>query len=289
MKLQKIGETALNLLFIAVGSVMLALSVNLFFQPNNIVPGGINGVAMLIYHFVPSIALGTWILILNLPLFLLAWKFLGLKFIIYSLIGTVISSVAINLTTSLPPIDAEPLMAVVAGGALMGIGIGFVFMRGATTGGSDVIARLLKIPFPHMRMGILMLAIDGIVVASSVLLYGITIGLYSAVTVFVASKAIDAVLYGSNTERVAYIISEKQAEIVSAIDIQLGRGATYLNGEGTFSHQPKQIILCAIKRQQIAILKNIVKHIDSNAFVIVTEAHEVLGEGFQRHDSAHHY
>jgi uncharacterized membrane-anchored protein YitT (DUF2179 family) len=188
-------------------------------------------------------------------------------------------------TALLPPIETEPLLAGVFGGLMAGVGLGIVFMKGATTGGGDIIARLLKFPFPHIQLGRLILAFDSCVVAASWLVFGsVNNMLYAVVSLFISSRAIDAILYGMNVERMAFIISDDIPRLVAAISEQLHRGATLLHGEGTYTGKERKIILCAVKRQQIAALKALVKETDPKAFLILTEAHEVLGEGFGDYD-----
>jgi uncharacterized membrane-anchored protein YitT (DUF2179 family) len=279
-------KTAFDLLVVTVGGSLFALAVSLFLAPNQIVPGGITGASILITRFLPGVGVGTLVILLNLPLFAFAFFKLGRGFLLYSAYGTFIASVMIDLVAHFaPPIDTEPLMAALAGGVLEGLGLGLVFTRGATTGGSDIIARLLKLPFPTMRMGRLMLAVDGMVVMASMLVFGhINPGLHAILAIFVSSRTVDALLYGLDIERAAYIISERCEDIADAINKRLERGATLLNGRGAYTGHERTIILCAVKRQQVAVLKRLVKDIDPRAFIILMAAHEVLGEGFKYYD-----
>lgn len=274
--------TLLDFALITLGSTVFAVAVVMFLNPYNIVPGGVTGVAMILCELIPVLPLGATILVINAPLFFLSWKLLGHKFLLYTAFGTVVSSVAIDLLTYIvPPVETEPLLAGVFGGVISGAGLGLVFIRGATTGGSDIIARLLKVPFPHVQIGRLMLVFDGcVVIASGMVFRSVNSMLYAAIALYISTKALDSILYGMNIERVAYIISDKYTEIVNEISESLERGATLLHGEGAFSGAPKRIVLCAIKRQQITQIKTIVKRIDPKAFMILTDAGEVLGEGF---------
>lgn len=275
-----------DIFIIVAGGCTFAVSVNVFFDPFQIAPGGVTGIALLVNTVVPILPIGTLVLILNVPLFFLSWKFLGHRFLLLSFFGTVVSSLAINYLNFIPvPTDLDPLLAALVGGVLCGAGLGLVFLRGATTGGSDIVARLLKVAFPHMQMGRLILFFDGLVVAASGIVFGsFKNAVYAAVALYVSTLTLDGLLYGTKTARVVYIISEKTREVTDAISRELQRGTTLLNAEGGYTHTPKQVILCAIKPQQIAILKEIVKQADPSAFIILTEAHEVLGEGFQDYD-----
>jgi uncharacterized membrane-anchored protein YitT (DUF2179 family) len=176
-------------------------------------------------------------------------------------------------------------MGAIFGGLLMGAGQGVVFSRGATTGGADVAARLLKMALPHLQMGQLIMGIDLVIILLSGFVYGsINNVLYAVISLYICTSVLDAVLYGPNVARVAYIVSDDAAEIARAIVNGLTRGATLLHGEGAFTGDPKKVILCAVKRQQIASLKATVSAIDPNAFIILGQANEVLGEGFLRYD-----
>ncbi|MDR3208138.1 MAG: YitT family protein [Oscillospiraceae bacterium] len=272
-------------LFITVGSAFMAVAVHFFLDPHNIVPGGVTGIAMMINYLMPQFPIGLTIIVINLPLFVLSWRFAGRRFLIYTIYGTVASSLLIDAIAYWGTATVEPLLAAIFGGVPRGAGRGLVFTRGATTGGSDVAARLLKLIFSHMHMGRLMLGVDLVVIAAAWAVFGrIDAALYAVVTLYVSTTAADAILYGLNTARVAYIISDRVDEVVRGIDAALGRGATLLHGEGAYTGDPKKVILCAIKRTQIAILKEIVKEIDPAAFIILSEAHEVLGEGFRDYD-----
>ena len=279
-------KRATDLIIIAFGGAVFALSVVLLLDPYNIVPGGITGLTLLIYELLPILPLGMMIIILNIPLFAVSWRLLGHEFLLYSGFGTLISSLLIDLFGRLlPPIETEPLLAAIFGGLLMGVGIGIIFMRGATTGGSVIIARLLKLPFPGMNIGRLMLIVDGLVAVAAGFVFGSANNmLYAIIAIYISSVAIDGILYGMNVERMAFIISDYIPEIIAVISEKLGRGATILHGEGSYSGEERKIILCAIKRQQITTLKSIVKETDPKAFLILTEANEVLGEGFADYD-----
>lgn len=282
MKPDKKLKVVLDILIITLGAAVYAFAVATLLEPYGIVPGGVTGLSMLLCHIFPVLPLGTTILVINTPLFILAWKFLGRQFVLYTAYGTVAASLLIDLAGGIvPQVEIEPMLAGVFGGLLMGAGLGLVFTKGATTGGSDIIARLLKLLLPSVQMGKLILAFDGIVCILSGIVFGsINNMLFAAITLFISSRALDGILYGMNIERVAYIVTERPEEIARAIGTRIQRGATLLHGEGAFSGNPRKLILCAIKRQQIAQLKNMVKEMDENAFLILTEANEIYGEGF---------
>ncbi|MCL2003120.1 MAG: YitT family protein [Oscillospiraceae bacterium] len=279
-------QTITDLLVIALGAALFALSVTLLLDPYGIVPGGVTGIAMLLCALFPVLPLGMTVLVLNIPLFLLGWRLLGHRFLLYTGFGTLVCAVLIDGFARLPlTVDTEPLLAGVFGGLLMGAGLGLVFLKGATTGGSDIIARLLKIPLPHIQIGKLMLAFDGCVVVAAGFVFGsVNHMLYAVITLFIGAKTLDGILYGLNVERLAFIISDRVSDIVEAISARLGRGVTLLHGEGAYTGRERKIVLCAVKRQQITDLKNLVRESDPAAFIILTEANEVLGEGFTDYD-----
>ncbi len=268
------------------GAALMAVAVNMFLEPNRIVSGGVTGLSMTVNFLFPQIPIGTLVLVINIPLFLLSWKFVGSRFLFSTIYGTTIFSVLIDLSAPfLPAINIEPLLAAVFGGVFMGAGMGIVFLCGATTGGSDVAARLIKLLVPHAQMGQLILLIDAVIITlAGIVLGSISGSFYAAITIYVDSVVLDKILYGTNYARVAYIISEKHQEIAQEIVGKLRRGVTFLNGQGAYSNKDKKVLLCVIKRQQIASLKSLVKGIDPDAFVILSEANEVLGEGFGVYD-----
>ncbi|MDR0293618.1 MAG: YitT family protein [Oscillospiraceae bacterium] len=275
-----------DLFIIALGGALFALSVALLLDPYGIVPGGVTGAAMLLCALLPRLPLGLTVLAFNIPLFLLSWRIFGHRFLLYTGFGTLVSSLLIDLFARLPPVETDPLLAGVFGGLLMGAGLGLVFTRGATTGGSDIIARLLKIPFPHIQLGRLMLAVDGCVAAAAGFVFGsVNHTLYAVITLYISARAMDGILYGMNVERLAFVISDRIPQIAGAIGERLGRGATLLRGEGAYTGAERRVLLCAVKRQQVAALKTLVRETDPGAFVILTEASEVLGEGFADYEN----
>ena len=275
----------LDVLIIALGSAIYALGFDLFFSPNGLNAGGVTGLAMVFKKLTGLGSIGVLAIIMNVPLFLLGLKRLGGKFFFGSLLGMMVSNLAIDaLPMVLPPAQVEPLLAALYGGVLSGLGLGLVFIRGASTGGSDIAVRLVQLRHRSFSMGKVMLMFDLVTVILTGLAYrDLNNALYSAVALYVNSIVLDAVIYGLDYSKVALIISDKYAEIVQAIDEKLDRGATLLHGQGTYTGQEKQVILVAIKQKQLAELKEAVSEIDRDAFVIVQNAHQVQGEGFGRY------
>lgn len=269
---------------IVAGCALFGLGFNLFMIPNDMNVGGLSGLSMIVVHLLQFGTVGTMTVLINIPLFAIGGLKLGKKFMFGSLFGMVASSVAIDLFSLFPPVQAEPLLAALYGGVLCGLGLGMVFSSGATTGGSDIIVRLLKRRWAHVPIGTINSAFDLLVVTLTGLAFGdITKCLYSGVAVFVMGQVMDAVLYRFDYSRVALIVTREHDRVAATIGRELHRGATFLHGEGAYTRETTEVVLTAVKRQQIAELKRIVVDIDPDAFIIVQEAHQVLGDGFTRY------
>ena len=268
-------------LWITLASAVFALGFDWCYVPNQITLGGMTGLGQIIHAIVPAIPVGSAVIALNLPLFLLGWRLLGWKLLASSLFATAATSLGVDLLAacySFPPMD--PMLASVFGGALIGLSLGMVFLQGATTGGTDLIARLLKLRFGHLPMGTLVMAVDLVVIALAALAFhSLSSALYGLVSLYISSLVIDRVLYGLDNAKVAYIISDRHEELTHRL-LELDRGVTLLQGKGAYSGKDKQVILCACARTQIIPVKRAVQEIDPDAFVIVCDAHEILGEGF---------
>ena len=256
------------------GSAVYALGFNWFFQPNNLSIGGFTGIAQIINHFVPALPVGVTAILLNVPLFYLGFRRQGVKLLVSSLFAMVVGSLMVDgLAAAYTFQPMDPLLACIYGGVLLGVSMGLLLQVGATTGGTELAARLLKYHLRHLSIGRLCMTLDVLVI----LLYALTFrslnnALYGIVAMYISGMAMDAVVYGSINAKMAYIISRDS----QAVDL----GVTLLNGRGAYTGDEKQVLLCAFKRSQIAAIKAAVIAIDPNAFIIVCEAHEVLGEGF---------
>ena len=265
----------------AIGSALFALGFAMFLIPNDINTGGISGLAMILRELLGFGSIGTLTLVMNIPLFLIGGVKIGKRFFAGSLIGMVLSSVLIDLFALIPFATPEPLIGGLYGGVLCGAGLGLVFMAGASTGGSDILVRLLKKRYRNLPIGSISMMFDAMVVLLTGLVFrDISKALYSGVVVFVCGQVIDAVVYRFDYSRVALIISREHEKIAKAISDQLDRGATYLHGAGSYTHQNIEVVLAVVRKGQLAELKELVMDIDENAFVIVQEAHQVLGDGF---------
>lgn len=268
-----------------VGSTIFALGFALFLMPNNMNAGGISGLAQVIVEILGFGSVGTLSILINLPLFILGGLKIGRKFFAGSMVGMLLSSVLIDLFALIEFPTVEPLVGVLYGGVLCGIGLGMVFIFGTSTGGSDILVRLLKLRYRNVPIGQISMSFDLIVVILTGLVFGdITKALYTGITVFLCGQVIDAVVYRFDYSKVVLIISKEHKAIAFAIGQRLNRGATFLHGEGSYSHRDTMVILTAVKKQQLAELKELIMEIDPNAFVIVQEAHQVLGDGFAQYN-----
>lgn len=269
---------------IVVGCALFALGFNLFLEPNGLNAGGISGISMLFVHLTSIGSVGLITALVNLPLFALAGMKIGRKFFFLSLMGMICNALFIDLFALLPRPETEPLMGALYGGALCGLGLGAVFSTGGSTGGSDIIVRLLKRKWSGVPIGSINIAFDFAVVSLTGLVFqNMSQALYCGVAIFISGKVVDAVVYSFDYSKVALIISREYEQIARLIGEELGRGVTFLYGEGSFTHTETKVVLTAVRRQQLADLKRIVTQVDPNAFIIVQDAHQVLGDGFLRY------
>lgn len=269
---------------IILGSLIFALGFDLFLVPNDLNAGGISGLSMIIVHLLGVGSVGIVTALINLPLFAIAGLKIGRKFFVGSLIGMAASAVFIDLLAGIPQPQTEPLVGALYGGAACGFGLGLVFAAGASTGGSDIIVRLMKRRWQNVPIGSIAICFDLVIVLLTGLVYwDISRALYSGVTIFLTGQVIDAVVYRFDYSKVALIISKQYDAIAKMVTTELDRGVTYLDGEGYYSGQATKVVLTAVKKQQLADLKRQVSEIDPDAFIIVQEAHQVLGDGFSRY------
>ena len=269
---------------ITVGCFLYALSINLFFVPANLNTGGLTGIA-LIFNSLWKLPVGLVVLILNLPVILLAIRFIGFRYIVWTLYSTVVSSLLIDLTVPLagmlPLGENDSLLFCIFGGVVCGVGLGMVFTQDASTGGTDVISRLVQLVFPHMTMGRLMLICDLIIVVAGALVLGNPIiALYSIVAIYLSSGAIDTVLYGLEKSQMATIVTTRGDQVCSRLLEELNRGVTRIPSLGGYSGSENETLLCAISARQMSKVQSIISEIDPTAFVIFSPVHDIMGDGF---------
>ena len=266
------------------GSAIFAAGFAFFLQPNDMSPGGISGLALILVELLGFGSVGLLSILMNLPLFILGGLKIGRRFFVGSLIGMTLSSVLIDVFAAMKLPASEPLIAIVYGGVLCGVGIGIVFVSGTSTGGSDILVRLLKLRYRNAPIGQISLTVDAVVVVLTGLVFrDMNKALYTGITVYLCGKMVDAVVYRFDYSKVAMIVSKEYEAIAREIGSKLDRGATFLHGEGSYTGENTKVVLVAIRKQQLAQLKELVMELDPGAFVIVQEAHQVLGDGFLRY------
>ena len=273
---------AVDIMFWAVGAFIYAAAVTLFIEPNEISPGGFTGIAV-IFHRLLGISSGTVLFLLNIPLIILQYKKFGGGFIVKTAAATFLVSFFLNVTESyLPSIKVDGILAAVFGGILSGLGLSLVLLRGATTGGVDVIAKFINQKYPHISVGRVILFFDFFVVVLTALIYGnIESALYSLFAIFSTSRIIDAVLYGADRGKMVLAITENGAEISQFIIKNMSRGVTILKATGAYTNMDKSVLLCAVRIHEVSELRKIILQHDKKAFILVTDVGEIIGEGFK--------
>ena len=268
-------------LIITASCALYAVGFNWMFDPNHISVGGFTGLGQIINYLLPGLPIGTIVIILNVPLFVLGWRFIGKDFLFSSVYATAVSSLMIDGLAAVHTFKPmEPILACLYGGVIIGVSCGIMLREGATTGGTELAARLLKLKFESSSIGTLCLMIDVLVTFGYALIFrDMTRALYGVIALYVSSLLMDKVVYGPNAAKMAYIISDHSEEITQKL-LELDRGVTLLDGCGAWSGRRKDVILCAFGRSHIVPIKKLVQEIDPDAFVIVCDAHEILGEGF---------
>lgn len=274
-------KRVMDYVMITVASVIYAVGVSLFLDPNSLAPGGVTGIAIILNR-ITGLETGTWVLLINIPIIALGtWKF-GLRFILSTMYCTAATSLMINFLAPFGALTTDPFLAAVAGGALMAVGIGIVFKAGATTGGTDIIVKLLRLKFPHLRTGSLFLITDAIIVAISAFVFrNVDVALYAGLVVFINSVLVDVVLYGRDGAKMIFIISDHHERITKRILEEMDIGVTYISGSGAYSGKDKSVIMCVMRKQLSPKAEEIVREEDPQAFMIVTSATEIFGEGYK--------
>ena len=268
-------------IFIGLGTALYALSLTVFLEPSGISPGGVTGLAALV-SYLTTLPTGMLTLFLNLPLIIWGFKQLGGKFIIRTTLATVIMSVWIDLFAALlPQYNGDRLLAALYGGFIGGTGIAMVFLRGGSTGGIDIAAKILHNRFPQFSIGRMVLILDGVIILLVAIVYrSFESALYTALTIFISSKVIDSAVYGDDRGKLAFIITKKAKDVTDSIYSHLARGVTVISARGGYTNAPSTLILCAVRVNEVAILHRAVREADEDCFVIIGEAGEILGEGF---------
>lgn len=274
----------LNFIGIALGATIAASGLVLFLIPNKIAAGGVSGLATVIFYLTGS-PTGLTMLALNIPLFIMAIRTMGIPFLFRTFYGAVVLSVAIDLLDLvLVPFTVDPLLSAVYGGLLMGIGLGIVVRSGGSTGGTDLASRILH-RYAHLSIGQSLMLIDTVVIIIAGVAFNLELALYGLLSLFVTTKVLDAVQEGFSSAKAAFIISEQGEKIAQRILEEMERGVTGLDGRGLYTGLERQTLLCVVSRTEITQLKTLVAEVDPKAFVILSDVREVLGEGFKENQT----
>ena len=282
VKRYNLKENWNDYVFIIVGTFLMAGSTNLFFAPVNMVPGGFTGLSIILQYLTKK-PIWMWNILFNIPLILIATKVRGWKFTRRTLIATLLFSLWLIVIPEMDVTNHNLFLVSVIGGGLMGFGLGLVFAGKATTGGTDTLAAIFQRLFPYLNTARIMPLLDVIVIVVATKVFGIEVSLYAIIAVIISGQISDGVISGQKNASMAFIISDKYEDISYAITNEMNRGATILSGYGTYTKLPRNVLLCAVNKRQIAILRDIVSEIDPLAFMILTEANEVRGQGFLKY------
>lgn len=281
MPREKIKNIIVEILGTIVGSAIMAFGVASFLLPNQLSSGGFSGIATIIYYLL-KIPMGTMIIVMNIPFFLFAVYKIGKRFFIKSLIGTISLSVFIDLIDKYPPVTTDRFLASIYGGVIIGIGTAIILKVGSSTGGTELVANLIKTYNPYISISKYLTIIDIIIVTLNVIFLGhIEIGLYSAIAIYLYGKLVDIIFEGIYFTKLLFIISDKNQEISDAIAAEVGRGVTGLYGKGMYKNNDKLILICAASRRDVYKIKDLARKIDKRSFIVVANAREVVGKGFK--------
>lgn len=282
MKRKQLFSFLVDLLFYIAGGMIYSVAVLLFLTENEISPGGLTGIATIL-NYLFSLPIGTVVFILNIPLLAAGFIKFGGIFIAKTAVATAVMSLTLDISgLFMPKMKIGPILAALFGGLLMGLGISLFMLRGATTGGTDIIAKLINRKFPHLTVGRLMLAADAAVVGLSALVYkNMESALYAVIAIYASSRVMDLILYGADRGKIIYVITDNAKELSDSIMSLINRGVTLLDVTGAYTGTKRQMLMCTVRRHEVAAVCRLATSCDKNAFIIVGEAGEVLGEGFK--------
>ncbi|MBO5322189.1 MAG: YitT family protein [Clostridia bacterium] len=272
-----------DLLWYTVGSIIYAIAVTIFISANEISPGGLTGIATLL-NYTLHVPTGLTILVLNIPILILGYIKFGGKFIISTAVATTMVSFAITFVEEVvPAVKVDKILASIFGGCLLGLGISLIMLHGATTGGVDIVAKLINKRFRHFTVGKIILILDAAVILLAVIVYkNIESALYSVVTMFASARVMDSMLYGGDRGKVIYTITSKPDEICKSVSQELSRGITLFDVTGGYTGEKRKMLMCSLRPFEVSLFYSLVEKYDPKAFIIVTEAGEIIGEGFKK-------
>lgn len=291
LKIKRATATATELLMCVAGALMYSVAVSLFVTPLKFAAGGVTGLGILVNYLFPFISTGTFVFLVNVPLFIISWRKFGFRFIARTIFATAMVSVFIDILATLGEkygwffSGEEKLVGAIFGGIIAGAGLGIVFLGGATTGGLDILARLLRLKFPHLSVGRLILICDFIVVLLSGIVYkSVESVLYSIIIVFLSSLAVDYIVAGRSHSKLLFILTDSYEEVTKDIIAICGRGVSVIPAKGGYTGQDKQLLMCVVRAHEVSRVRKVVAKYDDKPFIIITDSSEVLGQGFKSHE-----
>lgn len=288
MKQKQVVKKIFRYVFITFTATLYAVGIALFLNPNNLAPGGISGIAIILKKMFPGLpGVGMLILLINIPILAVGIKKFGIKFILSTMYSLIVSSVLIDILPivfNVNGVTDNKMLASVIGGATFGLGMGLMFRLDTTTGGLDIIVKIIKQKKPHLKTGQIYFLLDVVILAASAVAFkDVEVALYAAIAIYVSTVVMDRAIYGGDEATLVYIISEKRELIARRMMKEVNVGATMIQAKGAYSNETTEVIMCVMKKQTLVKVRNILKQTDSGAFMIVSSANEVFGQGFKDH------
>lgn len=288
MKQKQVVKKIFRYVFITFTAALYAVGIALFLNPNNLAPGGISGIAIILKKMFPGLpGVGMLILLINIPILAVGIKKFGIKFILSTMYSLIVSSVLIDILPivfNVNGVTDNKMLASVIGGATFGLGMGLMFRLDTTTGGLDIIVKIIKQKKPHLKTGQIYFLLDVFILAASAMAFkDVEVALYAAIAIYVSTVVMDRAIYGGDEATLVYIISEKRELIARRMMKEVNVGATMIQAKGAYSNETTEVIMCVMKKQTLVKVRNILKQTDSGAFMIVSSANEVFGQGFKDH------
>lgn len=280
--MERSKKLAIDIFYDIIGSSLIAMAIMMFSAPNQIAPGGLSGISTLVNHLT-GIPIGTFSMLVNVPLLLLGYRSLGKKFTLNTLRSVIILTICMDyIFAGMTPYTGDRLLASLFAGAFMGAGVGIVFMRGSTTGGTDIITKMILKKYPYFSAGKLIMYMNVAIMAVAALVYGnIEAALYGLIMTVTSGQVLDSIIYGANVGKYCTIITKKGQAVADVVMAEIHRGVTILEGKGAYTKQESEVLVCVVRKQEFFKLKNAVHEVDPTAFIIVTEANDIIGNGFK--------
>ena len=279
-------KNVFDIIYFLAGAVVYSVAVNMFLSPNGISPGGFTGVAAVINH-IANIPTGTMLFIFNIPVLILGFVKMGGMFILKTSFVTILVSISLDVSARLlPALKTDGILASMFGGVLMGIGLSLILLRGATTGGIDIIAKLINKKYRHLSVGKIILMADGVVIVLNALVYrNAESALYSIIAMYMGTRIMDVLLYGADKGKIIYIVTTAPDDICREINHTVGRGVTKLSVVGGYTGESRTMLMCTVRVHEVGAVHDAVKRYDERAFIVVSDAGEIIGEGFKMHNA----